>query len=302
MSRSLARPVPLGCDVMRQHSSIQEPVRPRAALRIGSSSLRHLGSDSLQSVLRSLLDKERCPTATCLSGRLIRVVENEWDGVIVCPTSYSVAGEPINGSNTLSECHARLRRVQRAWFRGRGKGASRPTVHSFFILITEAAGGPLGATERCRATPSGVDEMHHWIGGPGTAVRPRHAIADLPAHKRSSGPPAVSTSVRLGRKMACDASSDDATVFSVAPRGPRSASVSKNPWPDTHSGTKWRDTGQRYDGHVQRPEFSMSKNPRPDTHSGTKWRDTGRQYNGLQLIVAPLANRWPTHQCQRQGH
>jgi PD-(D/E)XK nuclease superfamily len=41
--------------------------------------------------------------------------------------------------------------------------------------------------------------------------------------------------------------------FSVAPRGPRSASVLKNPWPDTHSGGEWLDTGQRYNGHVRLP-------------------------------------------------
>jgi hypothetical protein len=39
----------------------------------------------------------------------------------------------------------------------------------------------------------------------------------------------------------------------VAHRGPRSASVLKNPWPDTHSGIKWRDTAPPYN--VQRPEF-----------------------------------------------
>jgi GxxExxY protein len=36
------------------------------------------------------------------------------------------------------------------------------------------------------------------------------------------------------------------TRFSVAHRGPRSASVSKNPWPDTHLRSERRDTRQRY--------------------------------------------------------
>jgi GxxExxY protein len=72
-------------------------------------------------------------------------------------------------------------------------------------------------------------------------------VSDLPV-----GPPFTST--RLVQRMARGDSSDNATLFSVAPRGPPSTSVSKNPWPDTHSGSEWRDTHQQHNDHLRRPE------------------------------------------------
>jgi hypothetical protein len=46
--------------------------------------------------------------------------------------------------------------------------------------------------------------------------------------------------------MACDASPDNATFFSVAHSGPPSASVLENPWPNTHSTEQRPDTEPPY--------------------------------------------------------
>jgi hypothetical protein len=54
--------------------------------------------------------------------------------------------------------NAWLLAAQRAWFRGRGEGAYRAAVHSFSTFITEIAGEPRRATERCRAILSGMTE------------------------------------------------------------------------------------------------------------------------------------------------
>jgi hypothetical protein len=55
----------------------------------------------------------------------------------------------------------------------------------------------------------------------------------------------------LRLKTVCDASSDDGVIFSVAHRGSRSASVLKDPWPDTRSGIEWLDAGQQHNNHVR---------------------------------------------------
>jgi hypothetical protein len=44
----------------------------------------------------------------------------------------------------------RLRHVPQQRLHGRGEGAYRAFVRSFFIFITEIVGGPQGTTERCR--------------------------------------------------------------------------------------------------------------------------------------------------------
>jgi GxxExxY protein len=53
-------------------------------------------------------------------------------------------------------------------------GTGRVHLARLFILssflITEAAGGPLRATERRRATPSGIDRTYHWIGDRGASA------------------------------------------------------------------------------------------------------------------------------------
>jgi hypothetical protein len=190
--------------------------------------------------------------------------------------------------------------------------SARPFILPSF-LNHGGSGGPRGATERCRATPSGTDQTHHRIGGRGSSAqwcglldpfyaaivpgvgacrqldpargwipamykdepvtpkfqagilatgtiiqKTKNVPPLLPIHnmqlqtslriERPSGRPAA----RLVSKTAFRDPSDNATPFSVAPRGPRSASVSKNPWPDTHSGSERRDTRPPYN--IQRPK------------------------------------------------
>jgi hypothetical protein len=107
------------------------------------------------------------------------------------------------------------------------------------------------------------------------ALLPAHDT-QLQTYLRMSGLPVAcySTSMRFIRKMALGDSSDEGFFFSVAPRGPRSAFVLKNPWPNTNSGIKWQDTEQQYNDHVRRLESFVLKNPWPNTHSGIKWQDT----------------------------
>jgi GxxExxY protein len=249
-------------------------------------------------------------------------------------------------------------RPQRKRFRGRGEGAYRAIVHSFFIFITETVGGPLRATERCRAIPSGIDRTHHWVGdrhtGPGllesffaaelcralerTGIRirreigipamyksepltlgfradiladeivileikaapallPAHdiAIADLFAHEPSSGRSAVQLPRTSPEGWPAALRRLKPPVFSVAHRGPRSAFVSKNPWPDTHSGTKWRDTEQRYNSLVTtqqpHPASRLLQNDGEDVRS-TRARTGARDgqpviFNDADLQVEP---------------
>jgi hypothetical protein len=73
---------------------------------------------------------------------VVRVVEIERCGPVVCPTGYGIADAPFNVGDAPYERHARLRCVQRERLDGHGEGAYRAAVHSFFILITETAGGP----------------------------------------------------------------------------------------------------------------------------------------------------------------
>jgi hypothetical protein len=63
-------------------------------------------------------------------------------------------------------------------------------------------------------------------------------------------PARCSTFARLVSRTARNASPDSVTFFSVAHRGPRSSSVLKNPWPDTHSEGERRDTRPSNNGHV----------------------------------------------------
>jgi hypothetical protein len=77
--------------------------------------------------------------------------------------------------------------------------------------------------------------------------------------------------------MACDASPNKATAFSVAHRGPPSASVLKNPWPDTHSGIEWRDTEPLHN--VQCPGICAvdPRENRPACRQPINFNDAGHQ-------------------------
>jgi hypothetical protein len=48
--------------------------------------------------------------------------------------------------------------------------SARPFILPSF-LNHGGSGGPRGATERCRATPSGTDQTHHRIGGRGSSAQ-----------------------------------------------------------------------------------------------------------------------------------
>jgi hypothetical protein len=104
-----------------------------------------------------------------------RTCRNAWNVPKRCPTKccrsgFAQAGEPVNVSDAPYESRTWLRRVQRKRFRGRGEGAYRAAVHSFYIFITEIERGPRGATERHRATPSGIGRTYHWIGDRGASA------------------------------------------------------------------------------------------------------------------------------------
>jgi GxxExxY protein len=53
--------------------------------------------------------------------------------------------------------------------RGRGNSATSESVHSSLIVITEKRRGPLGATEKSRASASDFDRTHHRVGDRGAS-------------------------------------------------------------------------------------------------------------------------------------
>ena len=78
-----------------------------------------------------------------------------------CRVPCEAAGDTISVNDVAGATDRTWRKTR---FRGYGEGANRAFAHSFFIFITEQAGGPRGATEGGLGAPSGPD------GGVGLAI------------------------------------------------------------------------------------------------------------------------------------
>jgi hypothetical protein len=171
----------------------------------------------------------------------------------------------------------RLRSTAANWFPGWGTGANPTFVRCFRIVITEIAGRPPRATERCVATPSGTGPAHLCV----EAAFPR-AVAEFP---RSAA-----------QRMGCNASVGDVEFFSVV-----TVVLTLPPCKDFAGLTsalsvEWRDAGRPYNARRAHNQGAgcpaSSGTTRQSTAVGRTWRNPNSAfYQDNVSIDASLTNR-----------